>query len=118
MTASNLEFAFSSPRSSANSWAFRVSRENAHTITVPNFQPLLRVTPLAARRQPELLHNTHTGIAYRQYLNRADIVIDTRIHNHVSSAHHRQGNRILIWRQQPASEFAVAEVEYVVSSKD
>ena len=93
MTASNLEFAFSSPRSSANSWAFRVSRENAHTITVPNFQPLLRVTPLAARRQPELLHNTHTGIAYRQYLNRADIVIDTRIHNHVSSAHHRRRDR-------------------------
>ena len=28
-----------------------------------------------------------------------------------------QGNRILIWRQQPASEFAVAEVEYVAASK-
>ena len=29
-----------------------------------------------------------------------------------------EGNRILIWMQQPASEFAVAEVEYVGSSKD
>ena len=28
-----------------------------------------------------------------------------------------QDNRILIWMQQPASEFVVAEVEYVVSSK-
>ena len=51
MTASNLDFAFSFRRNSANSWAFRVSRENDHRITVSNFQPLLRVPPMASRRQ-------------------------------------------------------------------